>query len=340
MSTAGQRYRRGVATRLVTPEAVVLGFDTAGLPTRLLARLLDVIGQAALLFAVVFGLGFLGVAGVPDVALTISVLFLAPLIIFGYPIAFESLWRGRTLGKAALGLRVVTVEGAPIRFRHALIRGGADFVDLYGLGLALVAPGIVGVIVIAASKRSQRLGDIVAGTIVVRERTGATPTAPAFFTVPPGYESYAATVDVSGLDGRDYQAVRAYLLRAANLRPEARGRVATDLARTIAARARHVPPPGVSPDLFLAVVAANVQARGGERPVAAAPPSLVPGGWGAVPTWRGAAPLGPPTAAGGWGAAPSWPGAVPAPSGAPVPVAAAAPAPSEPPRAGGFAAPS
>jgi uncharacterized RDD family membrane protein YckC len=250
--------------------------------------------QVVVLFAVLFGLVLLGTAGVPDVALVIAVLFLVPIVVFGYPIAFESLWRGRTLGKAALGLRVVTVEGAPIRFRHALIRGGADFVDLYGLGVLIVAPGIIGAIAIAASARNQRLGDMVAGTIVVRERVGATRTAPAVFTLPPGFEAYAATVDVSALDARDYQAVRSYLLRAPKLRPEARHAVSTDLARSMASRTRHVPPPGTSPELFLAVVAANVQARGGQRPAVAAPPTPsahVPGGWGAVPAWPGAAPM-------------------------------------------------
>lgn len=282
-----------MSTQLLTPEAVVLGFDTAGLPTRLVARLLDGLLQMALLVVVLVGLGFLSGAGVPDVALLIAAFFLVPLLLFGYPIIFEALWRGRTLGKAALGLRVVTVEGAPIRFRHALIRGGAEMIDLYGLGILIVAPGIVGAVAIAASKRNQRLGDVVAGTIVVRERTGAAAATPTTFSVPAGHEPYAATVDVSGIDGRDYQAVRSYLLRAPGLRAESRHQVASQLASTIAARIRHVPPPGVTPEVFLAVVAANVQARGGERPLAVPAPTAVPGGWGAVPAWPGAAPLRP-----------------------------------------------
>ena len=65
-----------VGSELVTPEAVVLGFDTAGLPSRLLARLLDVMLQVALLIGVLIGLGFLGSVGVPDIGLTIASLFL------------------------------------------------------------------------------------------------------------------------------------------------------------------------------------------------------------------------------------------------------------------------
>ena len=336
-----------MATQLVTPEAVVLGFDTAGLPTRLLARLLDVALQVAVLVATLLGLGFMGTAGVPDIALTIAVLFLAPLILLGFPIICESLWRGRTPGKAMMGLRVVTVEGAPIRFRHALIRGGADIVDLYGLGVLLVAPGIIGVVAIAVSKRNQRLGDVVAGTVVVRERTGATRAAPAAFSVPTGWEAYAATVDVSGLDARYYQAVRSFLLRATGLRADARQRVGAGLATSIAGRIRHVPPPGVSPELFLAVVAANVQARGGERPVQA-PPPLVPGGWGAVPAWTGAAAVGTYStrpAPAPYGGRASQPPVLPAPGGwdggSPEPRPPASPPPSPPalPVGGGFVAP-
>lgn len=300
----------------------MLGFDTAALPSRLLARLLDVSLQMVALAVFVTGLVFLSGAGVPDMALVIAASFVVPLLLFGYPVICEALWRGRTLGKAVLGLRVVTVEGAPVRFRHALLRGAADLVDLYGLGVLLVAPGAVGAVAIAASKRNQRLGDMVAGTVVVRERSGAARTTPAAFAVPLGWEGYAATVDVSGLATRDYQAVRSYLLRAPGLRADARQQVSTELARSVASAIHHTPPPGVAPELLLAVVAANVQARSGGRPVAVStsmPEPFVAGGWGAVPSW--------PTAAA------HETGGVTVP---PTPPAAEPPAPST----GGFAAPS
>ncbi len=294
----------------------MLGFDTAALPTRLLARLLDVSLQMVALVVFVTGLVFLSGAGVTDVALVIAASFVVPLLLFGYPVICEALWRGRTLGKAALGLRVVTVEGAPVRFRHALIRAGSDLVDLYGLGVLLVAPGVVGAVAIAVSKRNQRLGDMVAGTVVVRERCGAARAAPAAFAVPPGWEGYAATVDVSGLATRDYQAVRSYLLRASGLRAEARQQVSTELARSIASAIRHNPPPGVPSELFLAVVAANVQARSGGRPVAVSTPPGPP-----APPPGPAAPL------------PGRPGPPPGRSAPPV-------GPAVPPASGGFAPPS
>src|SRR5262245_11555038 len=108
--------------RLVTPEAVVLHLDTAGLGSRFLARTLDLIVQIAAILALVFAVGAGASGGVGGTPLTIFLLVGVFAVIFVYPALMESLWRGRTLGKAVLGVRVVTREGAPVRFRHAAIR--------------------------------------------------------------------------------------------------------------------------------------------------------------------------------------------------------------------------
>ena len=200
-----------------------------------------------------------GSSGAPDTAITIIFLFSLFFVLLGYPIISESVWRGKTVGKVALGLRVVTIEGAPIRFRHALIRAAAEIIDVWGCGLL---PGVVGAMAIVISKESQRFGDMAAGTVVIRERSGVRAPSAVAFHVPPGYEAYAATIDVSGLTQADYQTVRSYLVRAAALRPDARYRLAVQLATSLAARLRHNPPAGLAPDVFLAVVAARFQARG------------------------------------------------------------------------------
>ena len=111
-------------------------------------------------------------------------LVLTFLILVGYPIAMETLWNGRTLGKAAMGLRVVTQEGGPIRFRHAAIRG------IFGLIEIWIFLGSIAVVAIIFSKRNQRVGDMVAGTIVLRERSVASPGVAVSFPPPPGYEAY------------------------------------------------------------------------------------------------------------------------------------------------------
>jgi hypothetical protein len=111
------------------------------------------------------------------------------------------------------------------------------------------------------TRRQQRLGDLVAGTLVLRERTAVGPVDPIRFEVPPGAEAYARTVDVGGLDADDYAAVRSFLTRAADLDPAPRATLGRALAQRLAAKLSHVPPPTVTPELFLVVAAARYQTR-------------------------------------------------------------------------------
>ncbi|HEX7146134.1 MAG TPA: RDD family protein [Actinomycetota bacterium] len=246
------------SARMVTPEAVALEFRTANLGSRILAYLIDMVVVVAGILAGLLAVALLGQASdvvVPDwVALTI-VLVLLPSWWLGYFIAFETLWRGRTLGKAALGLRVVTKEGAPIRFRHAAIRGLLGLVDFLILG------GFLAVVFILFTRDNQRLGDLVAGTLVLRERSALAAPAPVNFAPPPGLEHYAATLDPSGVGIDEYQAVRTFLLRAPSLSPGPRSALALQLANPLAARLRPPPPVGVSPELYLQCVAAAYQQR-------------------------------------------------------------------------------
>ncbi len=255
--------------RLVTPEAVVLEFETAGLGSRLLAVLIDLAIQGVLLAVASIALIALASTGGSTTFGLVVVLLVATAVLLGYPIAFESLWRGRTPGKAALGLRVVTTDGAPIRFRHAAVRGFLTLVDFY------LTSGAAAVLAILCTRDNQRLGDLAAGTLVLRQRTGAVPPAPAAFAVPPGHEAYAATLDPTGLGGDDHVAVRSFLLRAPGLPHETRTALAVQLATAIAGRMHHTPPPGTNPEAFLACVAAVHQARStpGGAPITGAVPT-------------------------------------------------------------------
>ena len=174
---------------------------------------------------------------------------------FAYPAAFETLWRGRTPGKALLGLRVVTVEGGPIRFRHAAIRAILGAFDKY------LGSGLVGVVAVLLTRRNQRMGDLVAGTIVLRERSGARAPSAVRFTAPPGLEAYVASLDVARLGHEDYGTVRSFLLRAPSLSPAARAHLASQLAGPIAARLSAAPPAGLPAEVFLVCVAAAHQQR-------------------------------------------------------------------------------
>jgi len=274
--------------RLVTPEAVVLSFETAGVASRVLAILVDLAVQGSVLLVGFVGLALLGAAGnggTSEVVAVVVALLLVPGVLFGYPIAFETLWRGRTPGKAALGLRVVTTEGAPVRFRHAAVRGFLALVDLWA------TTGAAAVLAVLLTRDNQRLGDLAAGTLVLRERSGAGRPAATAFVPPWGLEEYTATLDVAGLTPDEYGAVRAFLLRAPSLPPPVRAGLARDVAATVAARMRHSPPAWLPPEPFLACVAAATQARSAP----AAPP---PAAWSeAVAVWGAAGAAPPPPAA-------------------------------------------
>jgi uncharacterized RDD family membrane protein YckC len=278
---AAQRAPDGGAPTIVTPEAVPIGFELGGVGSRSLSFLIDALAQFTLLLAAQFGATLLVAGtglGLPGWAAVTAFVLLVFTIFWGYPVAFESLWRGRTPGKAAMGLRVVTTEGAPVRFRHAAIRAALGLIDFWAtLGAVAVVSALV-------TRRHQRLGDLVAGTIVLRERTGTPRPTAVRFRTPEGAEAYAATLDPAALTGEDYTALRSFLLRAPSLAPPVRAGLARQLAQPLAARIRHTPPPEVSPELFLACLAARYQQRGvpggTERPAgepASEPPPTPPG---------------------------------------------------------------
>lgn len=249
-----------LAPTLVTPEAVALELEVASVGSRIVAKLIDLAIEGALAFGVALSAAATG-AHFGGVGIGLLYLF-GFLLLFGYPAAFETLWRGRTPGKAALGLRVVTVEGAPVRFRHAAIRAVLGLVDFY------LTSGAVAVLAVFFSSRSQRLGDLVAGTVVLRERTGLGVPAPVTFRPPPGLEGYTASLDLAGLTAADYGTVRAFLLRVSTLSPAVRLGLSQRLAQSLALRVAPPPPPGLHPEVFLVCIAAAYQLRQARRPPA------------------------------------------------------------------------
>jgi uncharacterized RDD family membrane protein YckC len=154
---------------VLTPEYVEFRFTLAGLYSRFLAWLLDAIiilfGTGACLIALsLMMVAFPGFAS----ALGIVVYF---LVDWGYGIALETAWSGQTVGKRALGLRVIQQSGVRIGFYHAALRNLARPVD------RLPMLYLVGGVTALLSGSHQRLGDMLAGTIVVRERRLKAPSA-------------------------------------------------------------------------------------------------------------------------------------------------------------------
>ncbi len=253
---------------VVTGEAVILDLRHARLPSRALAVLIDVILQVAVLLGLVLLAGRL--LRDSDSALTAAVqLVLVVAVLVGYPVLAETVFSGRTLGKAALGLRVVRDDGGPIRFRQALVRGLLGFfVDLW------LTSGIGAIVSATISTRGKRLGDVLAGTVVIRDRvpTGGGP-APA---MPPGLASWAAGADLSRVDDRLALAARQVLSRSRQLSPAAYADLCRRLATAVAAVVSPAPPPGTPPDCYLGAVLAERRRRAELRFVAGAGPSAAP----------------------------------------------------------------
>lgn len=231
---------------LVTGEAVPLEMRLAKLPSRVLALLID----AAILAVVGIALFIVleqVIPGVDQALASAIVLAVMVALVVGVPTTVETLTRGRTVGKMALGLRVVRDDGGPIRFRHALVRAlagvFADFVITLGAGAVITS---------LLNERGKRIGDILAGTVVVRERIPSS-TGPAV-AVPPQLAAWAGGLDLSALPDGLALAARTYLARLPQLSPQVRDRLGNDLATSMAAAVSPPAPYGTPAPLYLAAV--------------------------------------------------------------------------------------
>lgn len=239
---------------IITPEAVVLEVETAGVASRVFAGIIDLFIQLGILW---LGLIAIAAAGTFDESSALTaVAVLLTLVLVVYPVAFETLMRGRTIGKRALGLRVVTLEGAPIRFRHALLRMMGGLVDRY-----LPPIGVTGTLFVLATSRHQRVGDLLAGTIVIRDPQRTLLPPAVWFPVPPGLEQFAATIDPTAMTDEQYTVVRSFLLRNRELTPDARAALADDLAHRCAATLHHDGVGRVHPEAYLLCVISRYQRR-------------------------------------------------------------------------------
>lgn len=206
-------------TGIDTPEGVRLELTLAGLGSRTGAQFLDWLIRFALWLLASIALGWSSFEGF----FIFQIVYLT-LAFFGYELAFEALWSGRTPGKAAFGIRVVDRDGGPARFSAIVVRNLLRLVD--------VLPGTYGVgyIAIFVTKRHQRLGDMAAGTVVIRERKGSDRlprvSPGGTVSVPPGFDATAVTA-------ADLAVVRQYLDRRLALDDDSARRLAARLARPL-----------------------------------------------------------------------------------------------------------
>jgi uncharacterized RDD family membrane protein YckC len=215
--------------KIDTPEQIALELPLAGIGSRFLAIAIDTLIQAALgflvaiVFFLVLGLGASMVSFLPRMlgpALGVFILF---AIYWGYFAIFESVWNGQTPGKRLAGIRVIKENGRPINAFEAIGRNLMRVVD--------ILPGIygVGLVCMMCNRQSRRLGDFVAGTVVVHEQ----PTEeirPTWNTVS---DQASAAAGMGQMSAEELVLIETYLSRRFELDPDVRLRTAIQIAERI-----------------------------------------------------------------------------------------------------------
>ena len=218
--------------RVRTPESIAFSYELAGLGSRFLAVAVDVSIQIVVLLTLFWGLTLAAPVRSPAprqtthlseslaVALIIAIVF---LVFFGYFIAFETLWNGQTPGKKLLGLRVVRDGGYPIDFPASAIR------NLVRVGEFAVGFYAISAVAAVLSAESKRLGDMAAGTIVVRDAKSANlETILA--------RSRLQSAVPAAITQEEHALVDRFVARRSGMHPAMRSQIAAQLAQRVRPR--------------------------------------------------------------------------------------------------------
>ncbi|HEY7403981.1 MAG TPA: RDD family protein [Candidatus Angelobacter sp.] len=224
-----------------TPEQVHLEFVLAGIGSRFMAIFLDALIELVL-YAVLIGISLsLGFSGFFNANRSIWWIALMTLVIFciywGYYAIFEALWKGQTPGKRWAGIRVIKDTGRPINAFEAISRNLVRVVDFF--------PGFygVGVVTMLLNAKSRRLGDFVAGTIVVHETSDR--ESSLFFNTPTRADF--TLHQAAGLTLQEAELIETFLARRLEIPPEVRRFNGQRIAEMVAARL-NIPPEARPPD--------------------------------------------------------------------------------------------
>lgn len=228
---------------ILSPEKTILTYRLAGLGSRMLAHVLDLIIVISAISALSIFVAYV-LSLVDPLAGASGIMMMWIAGPFLYFILLEGLWNGQTLGKKAVGLRVRMADGTPIKFSAALGRNLLRPADM--------VPGtyFVGIVAMLTNPRSQRIGDLVAGTVVVYEKRAIPAFAPAPHTA--GLHPFESEVgELRGMTIEEYNALRRFCDRFPELPKTVQDKMLQEVWRPIAAR-RFVPKiPNVHP-LYLA----------------------------------------------------------------------------------------
>ena len=293
MSSFEQRSFRGEQNRgkaethyIDTPEQVELEYSVAGIGSRFVAALLDLLIVGAFFLVELVLMAMIGAAAASSPVsgrlgeaagkwFAAFVIFVNFAIFWGYFALFEAYWHGQTPGKRVMKLRVIKDSGRQITFFEALARNLLRVVDY------LPSLYLIGVVTMLCNKRNQRLGDLVAGTLVVHERldeasllyqTSTTLVAPVGFAAQPvGAERVAPwglpvaamfpADAVARLSGQDLLVIETFFSRMLDLPMDTRASVAYRMAAQMAKKMGVVVPEG-NPERVLEAMAYQMRGSG------------------------------------------------------------------------------
>jgi len=223
---------------IITPDHIELDFETAGLGSRLMAGIIDLFVIFGIFFVLLIGGTLAGITALGFGARGSSTVFFAVVVIllyavlWGYFVFFEALWGGQTPGKRAAGIRVVLDNGLPVGWRESALRNLVRAADM------LPPPAcLVGSVMILISNRSKRLGDLLAGTMVIREKfvTSSQPRASRWETAwvagaEQGKTRRSIMLGDMKVEARQIQLIERFLARCESLETKHRNPLAWRIA--------------------------------------------------------------------------------------------------------------
>lgn len=243
---------------LITGDAVLLDLRTASFAVRMLSAAIDGVLQLILLVGGTIGMAWAAArADLDDGFVAAGIVTMSVLAYVGYPVLCELLLRGRSVGRLAMGTRVVRDDGGPVHMRQSLIRAVMAMLEIWSTS------GAIALTCAVIDRRSRRVGDLLAGTMVIQERMRS--LTPQRVQVPTALRDWVAGADVGRLPLTLMQDIRSFLPRATTINPESRRQLSRDLLRRTLPHVAPAPPPGTDPEEFLAAVIAERSRRDEER---------------------------------------------------------------------------
>ncbi|THG30720.1 RDD family protein [Naasia lichenicola] len=231
---------------VIVGEAVALDVRPASVILRAAGALIDIVAAGLVLLAFFTGIGFVVQFNFDNALLAALAITIIVTVLIIVPTVVELVTGGLSLGKLAVGVRIVRDDGGAIGFRHAFVRALTGVLEFW------FTAGGLALLVSLLNPRAKRLGDLLAGTYSQQERVPK--TIEPIWGVPESLQEWSRLADVGRLPDRLSRRIAAFLGQAGRMTPYSRGRIAADLAAEASPWVSPLPAE-LEPELFLAAVA-------------------------------------------------------------------------------------